>query len=762
MSSNSFRFDHELAWPWSLQPLGPWGLFAVASVLVALTLWTYLGAKRATVQRVLLILGLRLLALMLAVLMVVRPSLAVRESTHLPAQLLILWDHSRSMTIRDEYAGQSRWDAIQEQVKKKRGEFADLEKQNVTIVQYAFAGDVQPFDDKTVPDGARTDVGTALQTLYNQHRTDKNLLALLIISDGADNGTRFPALTEAARWKTLPCKIYTIGVGKPTTSDRQRDVALTNITVEPSPVPVKGKLTVRVTVDAPGFENSPVNFILKLNGNEVLQQKETLRNTTANEIVLVTDAPEESGEVKVTVEAEHKPNEATYDNNEIHTFATITKEGISILLVDRLRPEQVPMRWALAADPRFRVFFSSRVNAERARGVDLFRFGEQHYDVIIIGDVSAGMFTAGDPGVLQHIRKLVETKGTGLLMMGGQDSFGPSWAGTPIADLLPVELDARGQLDNEVRIEPTDKGLEKIVMQLRDTPAASKQLWKELPPLAGMNKLGNVKPNATIFAARAGSGEPVIVYSQYKQGGRVVAFAGDETWRWLRYGQPRAKTGVEAHSRFWRQLMLFLAKQDEVDGSAWIKPEVRRIGAGGKLDFSVGLRGKRGIDLKDASFQVTVHTPQATDVPVETSRENDVERGSFWKTDRAGEYRISVAAKGKDLDGTAVSGTASVRFLVYQDEAELARRAADHDFLDKLARAGGGKLCPNLDKFFTEINRQTMAQSSVKTERWPDWDKESSLSGGPLEISWFLIFFFLLFAGVLCTEWFLRRRWGLV
>src|SRR5437868_6586255 len=102
MSSRTFTFDPELAWPWSLRPFGPWALLVVALLLIALTLWTYSGVRGATVRRIVTVLILRLAALLVACLMVVRPSLAVREQTYLPAQLLILFDRSQSMTIVDE------------------------------------------------------------------------------------------------------------------------------------------------------------------------------------------------------------------------------------------------------------------------------------------------------------------------------------------------------------------------------------------------------------------------------------------------------------------------------------------------------------------------------------------------------------------------------------------------------------------------------------------------------------------------------------
>src|SRR6185312_5754488 len=97
---SKFHFDPQLAWPWSLKPWGAWALLGVVVLLVGFTLWTYVGVKGITLRRLLGILSLRLLALGLACLMIVRPSFEVRELTYLPGQLLILFDRSRSMTVK--------------------------------------------------------------------------------------------------------------------------------------------------------------------------------------------------------------------------------------------------------------------------------------------------------------------------------------------------------------------------------------------------------------------------------------------------------------------------------------------------------------------------------------------------------------------------------------------------------------------------------------------------------------------------------------
>src|SRR5579883_1710006 len=96
-------------WPWSLA-LGIPALALVALVIVALTVWTYWNVPRARPRRVVTLIALRLLALLLACLVLLRPSFAFRDDLHLPSTLLILLDASESMTIQDEVGGISRWE----------------------------------------------------------------------------------------------------------------------------------------------------------------------------------------------------------------------------------------------------------------------------------------------------------------------------------------------------------------------------------------------------------------------------------------------------------------------------------------------------------------------------------------------------------------------------------------------------------------------------------------------------------------------------
>lgn len=745
-------------WPWSLSPVGLPALVIVAAVLTVLTVWAYRGVRGVSAGRVLAVLALRLTALVLACLMVLRPSFVYHDDPHQPSTLLFALDGSESMSTKDEFDGQSRYEQMRRLLSEGSAvALKKLEKENVHVLFNRFAEDVRAFSDADKPDGKRTDFGQMLHALYESHSRDRNLRGLIVLSDGADNGNRYPPLTEASRWRALNCPVYTFALGKTTTSEGQKDLAFTAIHPSPTPVAVKGKLTVRGTLDAPGFQDAAVTVHLLLDGKEVLAQKERLNRTLGNEIRLTTDAPETPGEVKVTLKVDPLPNELSIANNQIDTYVTVTKEGISVLMVDRPRfPEPQRICDALASDPRIRLYTAwRRSDAPGGSAEDSLELDKRHYDVIIIGDVSARRLTGGDPHILEQIREAV-SRGTGLIMMGGSESFGNSdWQGTPVEEVLPVKIDSTGQIEDEVQMEPTAAGLTHYVMRLTEGKQNNEALWAKLPKLTGINRL-DAKASAAVLAVRAGNKQqPVLVGGRFGEG-RTLAFAGDTTWRWELLGQPKSAEGVLAHQRFWKQVVLWLAKQDDVEGSVWVKPDTRRLATGAKLDFAMGIRGKGGIDLKDGEFKASIIGPHGTVGEIPPAREQTNWRGTFWKTDTPGEYRVVVSGTAKDVDGKEVQGQAQARFVIYEDDAELVRRAADHDFLDNLAKAGGGSfhMASELPAFLAKLPSQPLPQGQQKAETWPDWRRNT--------VSEFLFAFLLLFVAVLSLEWFLRRAWGLV
>src|SRR5262249_51371887 len=156
----------------------------------------------------------------LALVAIARPALGFLDTSQPPSQLFVLVDFSKSMTIQDESGKESRWQLLLRTLKKSEPALQRLrEEQQVEVLFHKFAGDVEPFDPAAPgeADGKRTDYGAALRKLADGRDPRARLRGLLLIGDGADHGTAFPALGEAARWRGLPCRVHTFACGSPAT-----------------------------------------------------------------------------------------------------------------------------------------------------------------------------------------------------------------------------------------------------------------------------------------------------------------------------------------------------------------------------------------------------------------------------------------------------------------------------------------------------------------------------------------------------------------
>src|SRR3954453_17005998 len=131
-------------------------LLVAAAALVALTIWTYTGSSASTPKRVGTLIALRLTALLLAVLLALRPAAAITEIPKLPSTLIIVVDSSESMSVKDE-ANFTRWEAVR-RVLDKCGPLLDQmrDDQQTTVYLYHFARDFDP-DRDTLNDDVKPD-----------------------------------------------------------------------------------------------------------------------------------------------------------------------------------------------------------------------------------------------------------------------------------------------------------------------------------------------------------------------------------------------------------------------------------------------------------------------------------------------------------------------------------------------------------------------------------------------------------------------------
>ena len=534
-------------------------------------------------------------------------------------------------------------------------------------------------------------------------------------------------------------------------------MALKDLNVNQS-VYVKNELAVRGTARIEGFGNQPVpvQLLFEGPGGKMLPEAGAeLKSSQAGEsIPLELDTvPQTPGEYKVTLRVPNQPGELVTTNNEMSTFVTVLKGGINVLYLEgALRVDQLYLRRSLDASPDVKVdFVRLDPRDPKQRPADLLeRFQPGKYDVYIIGDVDSSQLTTEE---LQALARVVQN-GAGLAMLGGFHTFGPGgYAETPLAAVLPVTMDPRErqrlgepirgdvQLAGPLKIKPTRPiGERHYLMSLGKTDRGE-PAWDKLPPLEGANRFDGVKPSAQILAEGNG-GQPLLVVSE--AGGRVMAFAGDTTWRWWMQGY------APQHKRFWRQVILWLARKDELtEGDVWVKLADRRFERGARVEFTAGARSPEGKPLTDAVLQADVTKPDGSTQKVNLVRQGDDFAGSFDATGTSGDY--AVAIKAADAEGAAL-GTAQSRFLVFEQDLELDNAVADPTLLASLSAmtsdVGGRSLppeeLPQLLKKLQERPQEMEVEVQEKITPWDTWP------------------FFVLFVGTIATEWYLRKKWGLV
>ncbi len=393
----------------------------------------------------------------------------------------------------------------------------------------------------------------------------------------------------------------------------------------------------------------------------------------------------------------------------------------------------------------------------------------------------------------------MEKKGVGLLCLGGEASFAGTpgrpladgWKGSALERLLPINLNSFPPGSQQVLNDssmfqtiPTAVGLGSYFMKVGDTPEETRALWDKLNTpqgklvsrMRGVSQFGKPLDNATVYAYGssredlvsvakvAPEAEPPFLIVGHAVGvggrGRVLAFAGSDSYFWEVAGLRKDKEGLRVHHRFWKQVVLWLAHQELDEGAAFARPKFRDLQVKGAQTIRVGLRQPGGADAVDPQFEVKVIAPGEKEETVQNRTPVSDPEGGFrlvYDPTLPGEYVVKVVAKGKDGKGGDVKGEAVAGFFASPEVSEeMLRTAADFDFLQKLAAAGGGKSfrLEDLPQYLKDLKAQPLDSVKPKPRFLPEWRRDKSKG--------FLPAWLVLFVTLVGVEWGLRRLWGMV
>jgi hypothetical protein len=739
----------------SLAPSFPPPLIVVAFGLALISLIVMLlRVRTSSPLKDRLVLGtLRAAVFALLGLCLLRPVLLLSSAVPQRNVLGILLDDSRSMRLADLDGG-SRLDAVRRVFGDSAGAITPRLGDRFVLRFFRFAADAGPLSGAAAlkGSGTRTDLAAALEAA-RQELAGVPLAGLVVVSDGADNaGSDLTAPLLALKARRVP--VYTVGVGRERFA---RDLAIERVSLPPSALAGAGVLA-EVVLRVRGLSGQQVTVTAEDEGRVVAQREIPLPDAGDVTVARLSLPPLPPGSRRLTFRVRPAPDEIVTENNELRTVLRVRPGPDQVLYVEgEPRPEFAFLRRAVSADSALQVVallqsakgkflrLGVQDSVELAGGFPTRREDLFRYRGLILGSMPASFFT-GDQ--LRMLGDFVSRRGGGLIVLGGRGALAEGgFAGTPLAEVLPVGLDAITPVGatapaTELTIRVTPPGLVHPALQLGATEAAGTR-WDSLPPLTSVNHFGSLKPGATalLVGRPAGGGPEVPVLAVQRFGKGTVALLGvQDTWLW----QMGATIPLEdqTHEMLWKQLIRWslAGVPDRVE----IVASPSRVGPGEPVVLHARVADEAYLESNDAVVTARVTSPsgRAFEVPLAwTLKEDGAYQGRFV-TEEEGMYQVEAEAR----RGADTMRAAPTALLADDHGADVEQAELRSPLLRRISRETGGRYYPLADaaKLSQDVE---FTESGVTVRESRDlWDMPA--------------LFFLLVA-LLGAEWGYRRWRGL-
>lgn len=722
--------------------------------------------------------GLRGLVYGLAVLLLLEPAIDLRQTSTVKNHVAVVVDQSQTMALKTE-DDTTRMQRAQEAIRELQP-IAEASAEAHHFDYFTYGEELETSSHSALASLEATepaaDLTGALESV-GAHYEDKDLAAVIIVSDGLDTGAigrrtdRGETLDEASRelLASLNAPIHTLATAG---GSGLRDVAVSRVLHDDFAF-VHNTISVDVEIQAIGMDTTSIPVALRRDG-EVLQTKQVQVHPGESSYELSFEfIPERIGKEVYTVDVPEYEGEALYENNQHHFVLRVLRDRIRVLqVVGRPSWDQRFMRRLLKRNPNVELisFFILRTD-QNPQIVpqdemslipfptdELFDDELGSFDLVIFQNFNFGPYRMGQ--YLSNIAEFVRDGGA-FAMVGGDLSFASGgYARTPIESLLPVELpSARSRsavMDSEhFRPELTEAGDRHPITQLAFDPEQNRQVWEQLPALRGTNVVAGAADDATVLAEHptlTHRGEPMPVISVAERGeGRVMAITSDSTWRWGFEHVGEGGTPRE-YQNFWNSAIRWLIQDPELK---LVRLDMNRdiVAPDELLDATVRVYAPDYSPAPDVEGELTIqHTPldEVADGTEQGASHHDTiefatDHNGEWDLDRRfsdpGVYEFNAEV-------TTSAGVLSDEnlVLVTPDIAQYRDIVPRNELLELLSDATDGyhTVLPAFQPrqlHFNEPRRTEVHQRDVIQL----WDN---------------LFLFFAVLALLGTEWTFRRRWG--
>ena len=697
-----------------------------------------------------------LLAAMLLVLLW-QPAITIAELKPQQNIIAVLVDDSRSMAITE--------DGVTRQAQAVQA----LQNGVLASLNHGFQTRLYRVDDVPAridslkdlkPDAPSTRLGDSLKQL-TEETSDLPIGAVVLLSDGDDNSGGIGSdVINALRARHIP--VHTVGFGR---ERAVHDVELDDAVVAPRAL-ADSRLAAKITLHQRGYAGARINLTvhdISTGQAKVLASRAISLGPDGNlqTETLMFDIGG-AGARTLQIAAVPLAGEENTANNTLTRVVNVGSDPRRVLYIEgEPRWEFKFIRQAEEDDRMVRIASMVRTSENKiyrqgiadpkelaagfpVRAEDLFA-----YQGLIIGSVEAGYFT---PGQQELIREFVDRRGGGLLLLGGQFSLADGgWNATNLTDLFPTTLPTQaGTFHREAdprngtthtTAELARAGEDSIITRLVDDPAANAAKWKKLPYLMDYEDPGTPKPGAAVLAQMItpeGKTLPLLITESFGRGRSAIMATGG-SWRW----QMSSPLGDTAHDLFWQQLLRWLVS--DTPGHVAASVPAQMLLDNGAVTLSAEVRDREYNPAPDAKVEAHILGPSGVSAVVEMTPvpDNPGQFQAAWSAPKTGAYLTEVTAQ--------------------RNATELGRDVLTFQRMDGVA-----------ENFHTEQNRELLERLAAQTggQYWKPADlgklagaipfSEAGVTMRETKDLWDLPLVFLVLLLLRFSEWWLRRRWGIV
>ena len=673
-----------------------------------------------------LLLGVRIIALVLLIGLLMEPILALALHTQRLPLVALLIDDSESMKIADS-------DTARFEVAK--AVLADPALKNLRdrarVAPFRFSDVLTPMHEGEEPTwaGRATDLAGALDGL-RERTMGEGLAAVVLISDGGQNLGGRPERAAVG----LGVPVLAVGTGNPIAP---KDVSIVSAVIDPLGY-VGRSLVMQVRVLSSGFERVREQVRVLLDDREVSSQ--TIALADGEQALEFEIRPERPGRHAFSVQIAAQTGERTVGNNRVVVSTDVLESRVRILiLVGSPSADLGYLRRVLQNDANLEVEVLVRtMTAGWQRDIHRALRTLDERDIVALINVPHEVLT----GVPEQSLVAFVQKGGGLLALGGDAAFDEGYARSALADILPVRFLRSSFQERAFALSFPES--RHPILRVSDDPLGDRDAWEALPPLLSYNRVGTAVANATVLAhhpTERVDGKPMPVLAIRRVGAGKTAIVAYQTfWRHELMMWGDGKTDAVARA-FWKNMVRWLVTRDEVSRlKIMTEKPTYRSGEAVAVHASVFdhlLQPRSGA-------RVLARVNDSLGVREVILRDLGGGRyaGNLGRFSQ-GDYELQVHARADDGD----LGTGTGRFTVgrYSLEYETVRMRAEL-LSDIAARSGGQYVRPSDLK--AALDSLVLAPEPVVTHhRVRLWGHEWPL---------------FVLVGLLVFEWTIRRRLGMI